>query len=68
MPAAHTFIEMAAERCGAAALYGGQHFQVQPAQPGTIAFDESPACAADDIGQFQERPVHLFVVLGEKSG
>lgn len=26
MPAAHTFIQMTAERCGAAALDGGQHF------------------------------------------
>jgi hypothetical protein len=50
MTAAHTLIEMTAERCGAAALDGGQHFQVEPVQPGTIVFDEGPARAANQIG------------------
>jgi hypothetical protein len=30
MPTARTLIEMAAERCGAAALDSGQHFEVEP--------------------------------------
>jgi hypothetical protein len=66
MPAAHTLIEMAAERCGAAALDSGQHFQVEPVEPATIVFDEVPARTANNIGHIQRWPVHLLVVLREK--
>ena len=68
MSAAHTLIEMTAERSGAAALDGGQHFQVEPVQPETISFDEAAAGTADDIGHLERWPVHLFVVLSEKGG
>jgi hypothetical protein len=68
MSTAHTLIEMTAERGGAAALDGGQHFQVEPVQPGTISFDEVPAGTANDIGHLQRWPVHLFVVFNQKGG
>jgi hypothetical protein len=68
MAAADTLVEMAAERCCAAALDRGQHFQVKPVQPGTIPFDEVPARAANQIGHLQRWPVHLLVVLREKGG
>ena len=68
MAAAHTLVEMAAQRCCATALDGGQHFQVKPVQPGTVTFDEIPAGAANDIGHLQRWPAHLLVVLSEKGG
>jgi hypothetical protein len=65
MAAAHTLIEMAAQRCCAAALNGGQHFEMEPVQPGTVTFDEVPACAANEIGHLERWPVHLLVVFEE---
>jgi hypothetical protein len=47
MSAAHALIQMAAERCGAAALDGSQHFQMEPVQPPTVLFDEAPARTAN---------------------
>jgi hypothetical protein len=36
---------------------------VEPVQPGTVAFDEVPARAANEIGHLQGWPVHLPVVF-----
>ncbi len=68
MAAVPTLIEMTAERGGAAALDGGQHFEVEPVQPGTISFNEVPARTANDIGHLERWPVHLLVVFSEKGG
>jgi hypothetical protein len=68
MAAVHALIQMTAERGCTAALDGGQHFQVEPVQPGTVTFDEVPACAANEIGHLQGWPLHLLVVSSEKTG
>ncbi len=68
MAAVTTLIEMTAERGGAAALDGSQHFQVKSVQPGAVSSDEVSASTANDIGHLEGRPVHLLVVLSEKGG
>jgi hypothetical protein len=50
MPAAGALVEMSAECGGAAAPNGPQDFEMLPAEPVTILFDESSSRAADDIG------------------
>jgi hypothetical protein len=40
---------------------------MEPVQPGTISFDEVPARTANEIGNLERWPVHLFV-LSEKGG
>lgn len=61
MPAAGTFIEMAAERGGAAAFDRSQHFHMRPGNPLTAVLDESISRGADQIGHLKRRPFHLFV-------
>src|SRR5467141_3695001 len=63
MPAAGALIEMTAECGGAAARNGQQHFDVLPAEPLAVSFDEGSSCAADEIGHLEGRPAHLFVPL-----
>jgi len=63
MPAAGALIEMTAECGGATARNGQQYFDVLPAEPLAISFDEGSSCAADEIGHLEGRPAHLFVPL-----
>ena len=62
MPAAGAFIEMAAECGGATAHNGPQHFDMLPAEPLAISFDEGSSRAADEIGHLEGRPAHLFLL------
>src|SRR6266850_2587138 len=62
MPAAGAFIEMAAECGGATERNGQQHFDMLPAEPLAISFDEGSSCAADEIGHLEGRPAHLFLL------
>ena len=61
MPAAGALIEMPAQCGGATARNGQQHFEVLPAEPVAVSFEESGSRSADEIGHLQGRPVHLFV-------
>src|SRR5215471_771572 len=59
MPAAGAFIDMAAEGGSTTPHNGQQHFDVLPADPGAISFDECSSRAADEIGHLEGRPTHL---------
>src|SRR6266436_7734748 len=61
MPAAGAFIEMAAECGGATPRDGQQHFDMLPAEPLAISFDEGSSRGADEIGHLEGRPAHLFL-------
>ena len=63
MPAAGALIEMTAECSGATPCNGQQHFDMFPAEPLAVSFEESSSRPADEIGHLQEWPVHLFVPL-----
>jgi hypothetical protein len=62
MPAAGAFIEMTAESGGATPRNGQQHFDMLPAEPLAISFDESSSRAADEIGHLEGRPAHLLLL------
>ena len=62
MSAAGALIEMAAQCGGATPRNGQQHFDVLPAEPVAISFDESSSCAADEIGHLEGRPAHLLLL------
>jgi hypothetical protein len=47
----------------ATARNGQQHFDVLPAEPLAVSFDESSSRVADEIGHLEGRPAHLFVPL-----
>ena len=64
MPATGAFIEMTAECGGTTPGNGQQHFDMLPTKPMAVSFDESISCSADDIGQLQKRPAHLFLADG----
>jgi hypothetical protein len=59
MPATRTFIDMAAERGGAAALDRRQHLQVQSCQPAAAVLDERGTCGPDKIGHLERWRGHL---------
>ena len=61
MPAAGALIEMAAEKGGATPRNGQQHFDMLPADPLAVSFDESSSRGADEIGHLEGRPAHLFL-------
>src|SRR5260370_42031383 len=61
MPAAGALIEMTAECSGTTPRDGQQHFDVLPAEPLAISFEEASSCAADEIGHLEGRPAHLFL-------
>ena len=63
MPAAGAFIEMTAECGGATARNGQQHFDMLPAEPVAISFDESSSRVTDEIGHLQRWPAHLLFQL-----
>ena len=62
MSAASALIEMSAERGGAAARNGQQHFDMLPGDPLTASFDECVSRSADEIGHLEGWPVHLLVL------
>lgn len=62
MSAAHALIEMPAEFGGPAPGNRSQHFDVLPAEPVAVSFDERLSCSADDVGHLQRRPTHLLFV------
>jgi len=63
MPAAGALIEMTAECSGTTARNGQQHFDVLPAEPFAVSFDEGSSRVANEIGHLEGRPAHLFVPL-----
>src|SRR5260370_23105704 len=61
MPAAGAFIEMAAECGGATPRDGQQHFDMLPAEPLAISFDEGSSRGAKEIRHLEGRPAPLFL-------
>ena len=61
MSTAGAAIDMAAECGGATARNGQQDFDMRPADPLAAAPDERDSRAADQVGQLQEWPIHLFL-------
>jgi hypothetical protein len=59
MAAAGALIEMAAECGGATTPNGPQDFEMLPAEPVAVSFDEGSSCSADQIGHLQRWPGHL---------
>jgi hypothetical protein len=59
MPAASALIEMAAECGGTTVPNGPQDFEMLPADPVAVSFDECSSCSADQIGHLQRWPRHL---------
>ena len=51
---------MSAERGGAAAQDGVQHFEVQPGKPFSAVFEKALSGCADDVGHLDGRPRHLL--------
>src|ERR1700730_18004017 len=62
MPAAGALMERTAECGGATARNGQQDFDMLPAEPLAISFDEGSSRAADEIGQLEGRPAHLLLL------
>src|SRR5215475_7105855 len=62
MSTASALIDVAAEYGGAAGSNGPQHFDVLPADPLAISFDECFSCGADQIGHLEGWPAHLLVL------
>src|SRR5258708_12948337 len=62
MPAAGALIEMAAECGSATSRNGQQHFDMLPADPLAVSFDESSSRGADEIGHLDSRPPHLLLL------
>ncbi len=60
MPAAGALIEMPAECGGATPPNGQQHFDMLPADPLAVSFDEGSSRGADEIGHLEGRPAHLL--------
>ena len=61
MSAAGALIEMTTEGGGTTPANGQQHFDVLPAEPLAISFDEGSSRAADEIGHLEGRPTHLLL-------
>src|ERR1700730_8349773 len=59
MSAARALIDMTAECGGTTPRNGQQHFDMLPADPLAIAFDESSSLSSDEIGHLKGRPTHL---------
>jgi len=62
MSAVRALIAMSAQRGGAAARDGQQHFFVLGVDPPATAFNEGLSCTANDVGHLQRRPVHALCV------
>lgn len=53
-----TVIDVAAQRCGAAALHSSQHAELLEAEPGPVLFDEAFALRVDEVGHLHGGPFH----------
>jgi hypothetical protein len=62
MAAASAFIDMTAQCGGTTARNGQQHFDVFPADPLAVSFDEGFSRSADQIGHLERWPAHLPVL------
>src|SRR5215467_15938291 len=62
MSTASALIDVAAEYSSAAGSNGPQHFDVFPADPLAVSFDECFSCGADQIGHLEGWPVHLLIL------
>jgi hypothetical protein len=62
MPAVGALIEVTPERGGATPRNGPQHFDVLPADPPAASLDEAVSRSGDEIGNFQDGPVHLLIL------
>ena len=60
MTATRATVQVTAERRGAAAFDGAQHFQLLPAQPGPVALAEVLTVLSNDIGHLEGGPIHFF--------
>jgi hypothetical protein len=60
IPATGALIEMTAECGRTTPANGQQHFDVLPAEPVAISFDEGISRGADQIGHFEWWPGHLL--------
>jgi hypothetical protein len=58
MSAAGATVAMSAQRGGATARDGQQHFSVLPVDPPAAVFKERLSSTANDIGHLHERPAH----------
>jgi hypothetical protein len=67
MAAAGAPIQMTSHGSGAASLNCDEHFQVHPREPrgGTVC--ETVDSGGYDVGQLQERPIHLLAVFRFRS-
>src|ERR1035438_9799028 len=61
MSAAGALVGMTAEGGGTTPRNGQQHFDVLPADPLAVSFDESSSRGADEIGHLQGRPARLLL-------
>jgi hypothetical protein len=61
MPATGALIDMTAQCGGTTARNGQQHFDVLPANPLPVLFDEGSSSGADEIGHLEWWPAHLRV-------
>ena len=64
MSAASAFIEMTAQGGGTTLGNGQEHFDVLPANPLTVSFDECASCGANEIGHLEGWPAHLIFWCG----
>ncbi len=62
MSAASAFIEMSAKGGGATPPNRQEHFDMLPAEPVAVSFDECVSRSADQIGHLEGWPVHLVVL------
>src|ERR1700693_550160 len=62
MSATGAFIDVTAECSGATARNGEQDLDMGPADPRSVALDESSSCAADQVGHLYEGPTHLLLL------
>jgi len=58
MSAAGAAIAMPAQRGGAAAQNGQQHFLVLPVDPSVTAFNKCLSSTANNVGHLHQRPAH----------
>ena len=62
MSTAGAFIEMTAESGSATPRNGAQHFDMLPAHPVAVSFDECFPRSADEIGHLERGPAHLLLL------
>src|SRR5260370_36891544 len=62
MSAAGALSEMAAECGSTTSRNGQQHFDMLPADPLAVSFDESSSRGTDEIGHLERRPAHLLLL------